>query len=112
MITEHKATAETGVQFADLSAEEEALVWKIVRRAAKMLKKRRRKLDGLSLYMDIAATRAQAPLDLKRLYEFSDFDFAHDVFGIMRHMNRRTGKLADFFLPRAARPYYQSLAQE
>lgn len=103
MTAEAKGTAKIGVQFADLSAEEEALVRKIVSRANRMLKTRGHKLDGLSLYMDIAATCAHTPLDLRQLAEFPDFDFVHDVFGIMRHINRRTGELENCFVPRSAR---------
>jgi hypothetical protein len=59
--------------------------------------------DLLSLEMDIRAAMADVPLDLARLARFPAFDFAHDILGIMRHMDRKTGKLAGGFLPRCAR---------
>ena len=52
--------------------------------------------------MDITATHANGcPLDLERLLDADDFNFAHDVFGIARHLNRDTGQL-ERFLPRMA----------
>lgn len=54
--------------------------------------------------MDLTATHANGcPLDLDGLLVASDGDFAHDVFGIRRHINRQTGKLEDFFIPRYAK---------
>ncbi len=53
--------------------------------------------------MDITATHANGcPLDLDKLLAAPDFDFAHDVFGIRRHLDRTTGELRDFFLPRCS----------
>jgi hypothetical protein len=55
-----------------------------------------------SLLMDLDSL---PNLDLERLLAFPDFDFAHDVCGIMRHMDRSRwpGKLTDCFVPRAMR---------
>jgi hypothetical protein len=44
------------------------------------------------------------PLDLDKLLTADDFNFSHDVFGIARHINRRTGEIEDFFVPRCAAP--------
>jgi len=58
--------------------------------------------DRQSLMMDLHSV---TDLDLELLLSFPNFDFCHDVCGIMRHMDRRTypGKLTDFFVPRACR---------
>ncbi len=40
------------------------------------------------------------PLRLADLLAADDFNFAHDVFGIMRHIDRRTGRLDNHFVPR------------
>lgn len=62
-------------------------------------------VDALELNMDITAAHLNGcPLKLKELLSAPDFDFAHDVFGIQRHIDRRTGKLGNFFLPRYAQP--------
>lgn len=54
--------------------------------------------------MDVTATHANGcPLDLAKLLAADDFNFAHDVFGIRGHIDRRTGKLDGHFLPRCAR---------
>lgn len=51
--------------------------------------------------MDIAATHASGNrLRLADLLAADDFNFAHDVFGIERHLNRNTGALEGFFRPR------------
>jgi hypothetical protein len=53
--------------------------------------------------MDLKATIAQGcPLKLKELLIADLIDFAHDVGGIRRHIDRNTGLLGDFFLPRYA----------
>lgn len=58
----------------------------------------------MDIEMDITAAHANGCLlDLDRLLAFPDFDFAHDVFGIRRHINRSTGALDDCFVPRCAR---------
>jgi len=60
--------------------------------------------DRLSFYMDLAATHANGtPLNFESLLAFPDFDFLHDCYGIIDHINRKTGQLEDCFLPRCAR---------
>lgn len=43
------------------------------------------------------------PLDLDALAAADEFNFVHDVCGIVRHLNRKTGALEDCFVPRFAR---------
>lgn len=51
--------------------------------------------------MYFSATHASGnPLRLHDLLAADDFNFAHDAFGIVRHMNHETGALEDFFSPR------------
>ena len=52
--------------------------------------------DRQSLAMDLSATHAKMPLDFARLLAFDDFSFAHDIYGIRRHLNRTTGELEDY----------------
>ncbi len=62
-------------------------------------------VDYTSLCMDIEACHCNGcELDLQKLLDAPDSDFGHDVFGIRRHINRRTGQLEDCFLPRCAMP--------
>lgn len=59
--------------------------------------------DRLTLLMDVTACHANGcALDLQRLYEADGFNFAHDVAGIARHMDRETGQLRNCFVPRFA----------
>jgi hypothetical protein len=57
-------------------------------------------VDGFSLTMDLSSIP-----DLERLLTAPKFDFAHDIFGIIRHMDRSSypGKLMGFFSPRCGR---------
>lgn len=51
--------------------------------------------------MNLSACHASGnPLRLSDLLQADDFNFAHDIFGIDRHINRATGKLENFFSPR------------
>lgn len=58
----------------------------------------------LDLMMDVTACHLNGcPLDFAALIEADDSNFAHDVFGITRHINRRDGTLRDCFIPRFAK---------
>lgn len=60
--------------------------------------------DSFSLNMDLTATHLNGnPLDLLRLLNADKFNFSHDIFGIMEHINRNTGKLDDCFIPRCSK---------
>lgn len=57
----------------------------------------------INLMMDLMAAdgvNGNRALDWDRLLEADDFNFLHDIGGISRHMNRDTGELTGFFLPR------------
>lgn len=90
-----------------VTRDEALLINKIVDRARELYKKYHPDYpapDALELNMDITACHANGcPLNLEKLLGFPDFDFAHDVFGIQEHLNRRTGGLMDCFLPRCSR---------
>lgn len=58
----------------------------------------------LETEMDVTACHANGTrLDLGKLLNFPDFDFAHDMAGIHNCIDRETGKLTNCFLPRCAR---------
>lgn len=60
--------------------------------------------DYLSMEMDISATHANGcPLRLEDLLKSSDSNFIHDLAGINKYINRKTGKLEECFWPRFAR---------
>lgn len=59
--------------------------------------------------MDLCAAKAQGcPIDFELLETWSKdpehaFNFWHDIGGIARHLNRKTGIVENHFLPRSAR---------
>jgi hypothetical protein len=54
--------------------------------------------------MDVTAVHCNGnPLRLESLRDADDFNFAHDILGIRRHLNRETGKLDNGFTPRFTR---------
>jgi hypothetical protein len=81
-----------------------AIIQKIAERASKTAAANGFKYDGIDALMDIDAVHANGcPLKLQELLDADDTNFAHDVFGIRRHLDRRTGKLTACFDPRFSR---------
>jgi len=93
------------INFKKATDEELKLAEAIAKRAAKQAIDFGIEYDQLSAEMDILATHLNGcPLKLQELLDADDVNFAHDTFGIRRHLNRRTGKLEDFFDPRFSQP--------
>lgn len=63
----------------------------------------------MNLMMDIDNAHKDVGINLAGLLEADDLNFAHDVIGIQAHMNRNTGKLEDFFVPRYAKQDVEGL---
>ncbi len=59
--------------------------------------------DRIDIIMDLEAAHHVCPLNLDALHNASPTDFAHDVRGIINHLNRDTGTIANSFRPRYAR---------
>jgi hypothetical protein len=83
-----------------VSAAERTLILAIADRAVR-LGVQGRDLDGvarskLEVVMDLSAAHNACPLKLAELLGADDMNFAHDIGGIGRHLDRRTGELADF----------------
>ncbi len=95
----------------DCSKDDHANIREITTRAMTLSHQFNVNVEELALNMDITACHANGcPLDLQKLLAADDFNFTHDVFGISRHLNRKTGQLEDCFVPRCAipRPSYNS----
>lgn len=89
----------------DVSDEDAALISTIVDRTEAIVEAQDGVLDRLSTTMDLTACHANGcPLDLAKLAAADNFNLAHDVFGIARHLDRKTGKLRDYFDPRCSLP--------
>ncbi len=80
--------------------EELELCGKIAERASSMANKYAQEYKQSTAFMDIELTHSNNPIDLERLLNADDVNFAHDVFGIRNHLNRSTGELMDCFSPR------------
>ncbi len=81
------------------------LFWvrKIVDRAMALYSRAGVQIDRMSIHMDIVACHGNGcPLLLEDFANADDVNFAHDVGGIYRHLNRTTGLLEDYFMPRYA----------
>lgn len=82
--------------------EEHRLVIRIAKRYRSIV---RGSVEGIQeVVMDLMATHCNGnPLDLQGLLDANDMDLTHDIGGIRRHLDRSTGKLVDFFVPRYTR---------
>jgi len=89
------------VTFPTLTPKERKTVQAIVKRWLAMQKRWGIALsDAMSVEMDLYATHGDCGLKFAALLAADDFNFGHDLSGIQAHMNRRTGKLDNHFLPR------------
>lgn len=75
---------------------------KVCERAEAEISGFRENVTRSSMLMDLESV---PELDLEKLLAAPKYDFAHDICGIRRHMDRSTfpGKLTDCFWPRCAR---------
>ena len=81
-----------GASKADLT-----LIAKIITRASGAFPK----FDRMTMAMDLEACHRNGnPMDFAALVAADDCNFAHDVCGITRHIDRETGKLGGCFSPR------------
>lgn len=84
----------------DTTKKDAMLIGEIVKRGVVLAPN----LSKLQAHMDITACHANGcPMDLECWLAADEFNFAHDFFGINRHINRETGGLDNCFLPRMRR---------
>ena len=104
-ITEGKTVVYTeafgaAIDWSKVTPKESEIIREIVDRAVK----EGLAADTISTAMDISAVHAASPLFLEKLRDAPLADFRHDILGIRSHLNRRTGRLTDCFVPRHERP--------
>lgn len=88
------------VSFTVTKAERAKIV-KIARRAVALAEEHGLAYDQQWAEMDITACHANGMrLDLDKLLKADDFNLAHDVFGIRRHLDKQTGQIQNCFVPR------------
>lgn len=86
-----------------VTKDEAKTIINIAQRAHAMAKEVGFDYSVMDADMDVTACHANGcPLKLSELASADNFNFAHDVFGIRRHINRETGELENCFLPRFA----------
>lgn len=84
-----------------VSKSEHRTIVEIADRATAIAARNNLEYSRVDAMMDITAAHANGcPLKLTELLSAEQFDFAHDVFGIRRHINRATGEVEGHFLPR------------
>jgi len=61
-------------------------------------------IDRFHLMMDLTLVQnSNTPLQLRELLHTTDDNFSHDISGIINHLDRSTGELRGFFVPRYAK---------
>ena len=91
------------INWSKVSKYEFEIIHKIVLRGEGMAMRRNMQIpDRTATTMDLAAAHIACSLQLSELLNALDIDFAHDFFGIKKHLDRRTGVLTGCFLPRFA----------
>ena len=91
-----------------ITDQERTLISAIASRAHTLAAGLGNKYPLMDAQMDVHYCHTDAcKLDLEKLAEAPDSDFAHDVFGIRNHLNRVTLELEDCFLPRCSAPEVQ-----
>ena len=88
------------IKWRRLSKKDRAIIDLIIDRLISLGQKDSVPIDRLSAMMDVSAAHLANPLRLDELLKADEFNFKHDVYGIMNHIDRNTGKLKDFFSPR------------
>lgn len=79
------------------------LIQQIVNRAIGLGLEAYHRRERINCHMDMAAVHANGcPMNFERMLAADDFNFTHDYCGIVRHLDRATGRLNDGFLPRFA----------
>lgn len=91
------------IDWGKLNNEEMLIISKIADRYIKMFSvfSRANKADKQDVEMDLTACHiTDCKLDLQKILEADDYNFAHDVVGIRTNLDRDTGKLLNCFLPK------------
>lgn len=88
-----------------VSPDDHKLILQIADRAYEKSQRYGLGLDKLDLAMTVTAVHANGcPLRLADLATADDFNFSHDVVGMIRHIDTNTGRLRNCFVPRFAQP--------
>lgn len=82
-----------------MTKEEYRLIGNIAKRAHELIG-----ITQSDIFMDVCATiEGGTSMDLEKLANFDDENFAHDIMGIHLTLNHTTKQLEDNFLPRCSK---------
>ncbi len=88
----------------DMDPAEMNTVYRIASRAVEMGVAHHVAVDYTQVMIDtVCCHKNGCPLKLLQLLMSDPADFANDVFGITKHLDRRSGKLCNDFWPRFAK---------
>lgn len=97
-----QAGARTHIDWNKISRLEMKLIDECAKRASGLYAEVGCNDNALTITMDLAGAHIDCPIDLAALRDCDQSTFGHDMLGIRRHFNRRTFRLEDCFVPRAA----------
>jgi hypothetical protein len=87
----------------EITKEEVVDIMFLAQRASELAEYHGVNYDTMTADMDLTNCHLHCfPLDLKAMREADAGNFAHDVFGIARHLDRRTLEMRGCFVPRFA----------
>lgn len=91
------------INFTATTAER-FIIQKIAARAMEMRGISGHYTDAIDVELDLLAAHANGcPLRLNDMLGADDFQFAHDIYGIARNLDRKCGRLINCFVPRYAK---------
>jgi hypothetical protein len=95
------------------SSTESQQIVDIMLRAASLMNFEHLDSSRLDVVMDLTACHLYGcTMDLAGLLAADPQDLIHDITGILRHIDRRSGQLAGFFLPRYAACQHEEVPRE
>ena len=87
------------IDWSRTTKKENILIVAIAKRVEKLLPEPVPSLAQINMY--IAGTHIYSgPLDLQQLLDSRDTDVVHDVSGMIYNLDKKTGKLLNYFRPR------------
>lgn len=87
------------------SDDDRAIIKEIASRASALYGQMDIERDVMDIIMDLEATHCNGcPLRLRDMLAANCYDLMHDIRGIANHLDRTTGKLTGWFLPRFSAP--------
>lgn len=72
----------------------------IIQKIAERVTSKHPDVSMLDMEMDISCVHSCMPLRLSDLLKADDFNFWHEILGIVRNLDRETGELSESFRPR------------